>query len=201
MKKKIFLNLGGGNLPIKGAINVDWHKTKYVDEVVDLTKLPWKWPDKSVDGIYLVHVLEHLAEPIKILKECHRILKLGGFLYIQVPHSSNVCAAGDITHYRTFSYPTLANLLTQPNWLIPKQLFTTELLQLVWWDTRHRKHPYLDLIYNDFVSKRPRFDKFVLIPVSHLIQKLIDLSPSFFERFWCYFVGGADEVIWKGRKI
>ena len=33
------------------------------------------------------------------------------------------------------------------------------------------------------------------------IQWLIDLSPRFFERIWCYYVGGATEVQWEGEKI
>ena len=33
------------------------------------------------------------------------------------------------------------------------------------------------------------------------IQFLIDLSPRLFERFWCYYVGGATQVEWIGRKI
>lgn len=32
------------------------------------------------------------------------------------------------------------------------------------------------------------------------IQWLIDLSPIFFERIWCYLCGGATEVQWKGVK-
>jgi SAM-dependent methyltransferase len=32
------------------------------------------------------------------------------------------------------------------------------------------------------------------------IQWLIDLSPRFFERVWCYYVGGATEVRWMGIK-
>jgi predicted SAM-dependent methyltransferase len=33
------------------------------------------------------------------------------------------------------------------------------------------------------------------------IQWLIDLSPIFFERIWCYYVGGAMEVQYGGEKI
>lgn len=40
--QKIILNLGCGDLPIKGAINVDTKLGEYVDKVVDLRLLPWE---------------------------------------------------------------------------------------------------------------------------------------------------------------
>ena len=82
MDNKLFLNLGCGELPIKDCVNVDIKPMKHVDKVVDLSKLPWPWPDSSFDGIYMIHSLEHFINPLEIINECHRILKPGGgFLY------------------------------------------------------------------------------------------------------------------------
>lgn len=50
-------------------------------------KLPL--PDKSVDAVTLLAVLEHLERPVEILKEAHRILRLGGTLLITVPTVPN----------------------------------------------------------------------------------------------------------------
>ena len=36
------LNLGCGNKPIEGYINIDSIKGKYVDKVLDLNKTKWK---------------------------------------------------------------------------------------------------------------------------------------------------------------
>ena len=101
---KIYLNLGCGDLPIKDAINVDFFDTGHADQIVDLNEFPWPWQDNSVDGIYMIHFLGHCHDLVKIIHECHRILKPGGFLHIQVPHASCVGATGNIHHYRTFAY-------------------------------------------------------------------------------------------------
>jgi hypothetical protein len=37
--------------------------------------------------------------------------------------------------------------------------------------------------------------------INQIIQKFINLSPRVFERFWCFYVGGASEVVWKGVKL
>lgn len=39
-------------------------------------------PESCYDIITLFEVIEHVADPIELLKECHRILKRGGFLFI-----------------------------------------------------------------------------------------------------------------------
>ena len=50
-------------------------------------KLPM--PDKSVDAITLLAVLEHLEKPVEILKEAKRILRSEGILLITVPTPFN----------------------------------------------------------------------------------------------------------------
>jgi predicted SAM-dependent methyltransferase len=54
---------------------------------LDLTQ-PIPFPDNSVELIYSSHVLEHFSYPIPmidLLRECHRILKVGGTLSVAVP--------------------------------------------------------------------------------------------------------------------
>jgi SAM-dependent methyltransferase len=50
--------------------------------VEDLASLP----DGSFDMITLWHVFEHLADPVAVLREAHRLLKVGGRLLIEVPN-------------------------------------------------------------------------------------------------------------------
>ena len=41
--------------------------------------------DSSADLVMLISVLEHLTEPDRVLSECHRVLKPGGCLLVNVP--------------------------------------------------------------------------------------------------------------------
>jgi len=82
-EKKI--NIGAGDFPINGFINIDVYEGKGIDLVCNATKLPFK--DNEVDYIYSGHCIEHntLNEVRKILKECYRVLKDGCEIGIVVP--------------------------------------------------------------------------------------------------------------------
>ena len=169
----MILNLCCGDNIIKGAINVDIMKGSGIDEIYDLAKTPWKWGKNSVEKIYLYHGIEHFPSTERIIKECHRILKKGGELVIKAPHSSSATAIGCLGHYRTFSYNTFKDYTSRNFYLFNKPIFKTEKQRIIW-------QPGLEWTP---------------------IQWLIDLYPIFFERVWCYWVGGAWEVQWTGRKL
>ena len=44
----MILNLGGGKLPIEGAVTVDLRTDVNAEVVCDLTKIPWPWADNSI---------------------------------------------------------------------------------------------------------------------------------------------------------
>jgi len=46
------------------------------------------FPDNSFDTILNIHVLEHVLEPLKMLNECARVLKPGGYGIFLLPQSS-----------------------------------------------------------------------------------------------------------------
>jgi GT2 family glycosyltransferase len=78
---KMRLNLGCGKYPLPGFVNIDIKKTDGVDKVFDLSRgIPYK--SNSIDEIYLGHFIEHLDFPtaLFILRECFRVLKLGGVI-------------------------------------------------------------------------------------------------------------------------
>jgi 2-polyprenyl-3-methyl-5-hydroxy-6-metoxy-1,4-benzoquinol methylase len=46
----------------------------------------------SLDQVIIWHVLEHIADPVHTIEECHRILKPGGRLIVAVPNFSSLQA-------------------------------------------------------------------------------------------------------------
>ena len=91
------VDLGSGNMPYKQLIlqnksvtkyiSIDWAETEYYDQKPDITWDGTTIPlaNDSVDCILLTEVLEHLQEPIIVLKEVLRVLKHGGKLMGTTP--------------------------------------------------------------------------------------------------------------------
>ncbi len=80
----LVLNLGSGIKRIrKGVLNIDFFPFEGVDIVADITDLPFI--DNSVDAIVNEFVLEHLANPEKVVEEMWRVMKPGAILYVAVP--------------------------------------------------------------------------------------------------------------------
>ena len=55
-----------------------------VDFVCDITAIPL--PDASLDAILCTEVLEHVLDPMAVIKEFSRLLKPGGKLWLTAPH-------------------------------------------------------------------------------------------------------------------
>ena len=95
----IGIDLGCGRRPVPGCIHVDFTKhSDCVDVVHDLNVRPWPFESGYADKIYAIDVLEHLVDFVPSLEECHRILKVGGQLYLQVPFAGNLMGIRDPTH-------------------------------------------------------------------------------------------------------
>lgn len=43
------------------------------------------FPDASFDRVFLLDVVEHASDPVRLLAECHRVLKPGGVLTLSTP--------------------------------------------------------------------------------------------------------------------
>lgn len=84
-----YLNLGAGNDQFDGYIGVDFFSGASSGYGADL-RYPLLIDDAVFDGIFTEHTLEHFtySEDARILSECHRILKPGGWIRIVVPDLS-----------------------------------------------------------------------------------------------------------------
>lgn len=98
--KPVKLDLGCGPHKREGFTGVDSRPFTGVDEVVDLTVLPWPWKDASVDEIHASHFVEHLTadQRINFVNEVYRVLKPEGTASLVVPHWASCRAYGDLTH-------------------------------------------------------------------------------------------------------
>jgi SAM-dependent methyltransferase len=82
------LNLGCGGDVREGWLNIDVRKTHPKVLVLDLEKeLLRPFPDGSVDEILAKDFIEHLSWRVveDFLRDCYRVLKRGGRMFIQVP--------------------------------------------------------------------------------------------------------------------
>jgi len=80
-------------------INVEYDGVTHGNYVqLDITSDNWPWENESIDGILCSHVFEHFTVPAlqKILRECYRILKVGGVLRIAVPNATYFRSVYDI---------------------------------------------------------------------------------------------------------
>lgn len=199
-KNKIVLNLGCGDTRMPSAVNIDSVKLKNVDMVLDMEKFPYPFKDNSVDEVHLYFVLEHLRDHFSVIKELHRVLKKGGILYIRVPHGSSCYGPwGEFTHLRGYGWGSF-------------DIFSSSNKRSYYSDVRFKilkrrckyflTYPYDFYKYNSWFPhwERKWYSPIVKLYVS-IIQFLIDLSPPIFERFWCYWIGGAAEVYFELQKV
>ena len=87
MKK---LNLGCGEIPKKGWINLDIGDAPHVDIMWDLNKKPYPFKDNSIDEIYSSCVLEHLKNLGVFVEECYRILKPKGKIVVKCDYAGYI---------------------------------------------------------------------------------------------------------------
>jgi len=97
------LNLGCGGDYRKDWINVDCRNNIIVDKKVDLEKYPYPFKNNEFDETLISHVLEHLSEPIKTLKEIARISKNNAKIVVNVPHATSYANIASIQHKANFT--------------------------------------------------------------------------------------------------
>lgn len=83
------LDAGAGKMPYKPFFaNVSYEAADMVeapglDYVCDIAKLPV--PDATYDLVFCSQTLEHVPNPIPVLREFHRVLKPGGQAWLSAP--------------------------------------------------------------------------------------------------------------------
>lgn len=162
MKK---LNLGCGKDIRKGYINLDSLKLAGVDVVHNLNSFPYPFKKNELDEVYTSHVLEHLDDLIKTMKELHRICKPGARIIIRVPHFSCGVSYRDPTHKRLFSYFTM-------------EYFTDDC--------------FYNLPKFRIVRRRLNFTRLAFTFLNKIFNPFINISPAIYERFFCWILPCAE---------
>lgn len=83
------LNIGCGQIPMEGYINVDARDLPGVDVIADVQKLPYQ--EESVDEIYSAHLIEHFEISVmknELLPYWVSLLKQGGVFRIVFPDAA-----------------------------------------------------------------------------------------------------------------
>ncbi|MGQ0734071.1 MAG: class I SAM-dependent methyltransferase [Acidobacteriota bacterium] len=175
------INVGCGQFPLDGWINVDVDPRAKADVWHNLNDRPYPFETASADAIVASHVLEHLQEPFAVMAEFNRILRPGGRLTVRVPHFSRGIMHPD--HKRGFdvTFP----LYFDPSFRGGYSGTTLESrgVRLRWFAQAELKRDTLGPTLTSLASG-----------LGGAIDWLARLSPYVASRVWCFWVGGFEEV-------
>ena len=101
--KPAVLDLGCGNRKRPDAVGIDSNPRTAADVVHDLNCFPYPFEDATFDEIYADNVIEHLAEPVRVMEELHRISRPGALVKVIVPYFRSKWAFIDPTHRHYFT--------------------------------------------------------------------------------------------------
>lgn len=105
-----------------------------------------RYPNEYADVICLIHVIEHLHEPLGTLRECRRVLKPNGRLVIATPNSaslghrrfkSNWVSLDPPRHLMIFDPPTMRRLLDEAGFDVDWLTTTARGARSTWTLGRH----------------------------------------------------------------
>lgn len=177
------MNLGCGQFPKPEMLNVDWDDKTKADVLLNLDDLQSYrvFPDNHFEFITMDHVLEHLTDVFGIMRELHRILAPGGRLVIRVPHYSRGMAHPEHKHGFDTAFPEYMNPDFKGGYIgVPFQLESMRMDYMQGWDL---KKPFVSPI--GFL---------ILKGLNAVVTGLANLSPHAASRFWCYWVGGFEQI-------
>lgn len=100
MSELVKLNLGSGIDALSGYVNVDSANVPGVNVICDLDESPWPWNDNGVTEIRAFDIFEHVTDPLLFMRECHRVLVVGGILNLHTCYWRSQNAYTDPTHKR-----------------------------------------------------------------------------------------------------
>ena len=104
------LDLGCGKKKRPGFWGMDVLQASSADVLGDLNRLPLPFRTSSFAEIVADNCLEHVAEPLRVMEELHRIGQPGARVEIIVPYFRSRWAFADPTHASFFSVNSFSYL-------------------------------------------------------------------------------------------
>ncbi len=123
----MILNLGSGESPTTGLVNVDHRPGPGVQVVADAQRLPFQ--DDIAEAVLASHVLEHVERFDLTIEEVHRVLKPGGLLIARVPYGMR--SLYNPYHRRPFNEVSIRMLLTPESVDLDRQAVGWRLVRMV----------------------------------------------------------------------
>lgn len=181
------LDIGCGNKKIEGSIGIDKEKNENVDVVHDLNKFPYPLKNNEFDVIHASHIMEHLNDTVKVMEELYRILKPNGKLIIKVPCFAGSGAWGNPTHAKAFT------------------IFSFDYFNKSW--KKYGSDAFNTKCNFKIVKREFRYfgslahHNILLNAFGRIIDFFANLNHEFCQRFWCYLVGGFNEMYFELKAI
>jgi len=159
------------------------YKKVIINDVDQIEKLPF--PNEFFDFIIFADILEHLIDPLKILKFFKKYLKKGGHIIISIPNVANwysrlrllfgqweygTAGLFERTHLRFFNFKTAKQLITDSGFKIEKIDYVSNL----------DPHTFLS-IFKKQISK-PSYSplKKNIVPILKIRYYLMRIYPKLF---------------------
>ncbi len=132
----IRLDIGGGNSPQPGFVNMDKRDLPGVDIVHDAEDIPWPLPDECVLTAMASHLVEHIKPWLffDFMDEAWRVMRFDGEFAIATPHGRSSGFLQDPTH---------CNAINETSWayLDPLEPYTNGALYRIYrpkpWRIKH----------------------------------------------------------------
>ena len=168
---------GGNRLNVGCGLDLrpGWTNVDLVDhggnQLLDLNRYPWPFPDNHFDFILCSHILEHLQNFNAVATELHRITRPGGLIDVRVPFFLSTKYYSEPDHRIPFGIRSFDNYED----ITGKRLRFYER-----WKLGHRTN-YGSLARFKVLQQRFHFSNFRLLSWLDLV---INLEPVLFERFF-----------------
>jgi SAM-dependent methyltransferase len=178
------LNLGCGQFPRPGFLNVDRDAAALADVRLDLSNPETyrAFPAGHFEVIVMDHVLEHLDDVFGVMAALHRLLQPGGRLEIRVPHFSRGITHPEHKHGFDVTFPEYLRPGFRGGYIgVPFELVSMRLDYMIQWDLKKE------------AGVKP-WQIAILKVLNRFVSWLANLQPYACSRFWCTWVGGFEQI-------